>query len=85
MRLNFCGDSRTEFLLTSKDKQSPAICVVSNLKMDDIKSVICVDVDWINKGKYTNGMRKKLLARTMRKLITNALRDQIRQLTHKGH
>jgi hypothetical protein len=83
MRVDFYGKDRSQFLLVSKDKQFPAICVVSNLKMDDINSAVLFDIDWLNKGMYTNGMRKKLLARTMRKLITKALKDQIRKLHTK--
>lgn len=83
MRFELLG-TKDEFLLVSKDKFYPALCKISNLRFHETKSVLQLNIDWINKGSYTNGQRKKLVARTIAKFLRNIIMREKYKLDTQG-
>lgn len=63
------------FILESK-KEPKCRCKVSNMRFHDTKSAVNMEVEWISKGNYTNGQRKKMLARTTVWLLRSAVEHQ---------
>jgi hypothetical protein len=57
-------------------KDATCKCTISNLRFHTSDPVMNLEVVWHNKGKYTNGQRKKLLARTVVSLLRSAVEHQ---------
>ena len=80
MHISMFGEKSGDgFWLVSKDKHQPAICKITDLRFHDTKPLLHMVIDWVNVGSYTNGQRKKLVART----LVRALRRMVRYETQK--
>lgn len=72
------------FVLNSRGAY-PAICIITGLHFHDTDPVCSLDIDWVCKGRYTNGQRKKLVARTIRSLLQAIVADERKKShIHKG-
>lgn len=63
------------FILESKTDPK-CRCKVSDIRLHDTKPTMNMEVEWISKGSYTNGQRKKMLARTVIGLLRSAVEHQ---------
>jgi len=80
MRISMFGEkSEDGLMLVSKDRRQPAICKITDLRFHDTEPLLHMAIDWINKGSYTNGQRKKLVTRT----LVRALRRMVRYERNK--
>lgn len=66
MRIEAIENDR--FILISRGSY-PAVCRIDNLQFSELHPVLLMGIDWICKGGYTNGQRKKMVARTMKYLL----------------
>lgn len=78
MRISIEG---SDYILTSRG-QTPVKCVIANLKIDEHDPVLRFNVDWISKGKYSNYQCKKMVARTMVRLLKAAAAKMKESLKH---
>ena len=58
---------------------NPAICYVSELKFAEVGYNLTIQIDWAVNGKYSKGMRKKMLRRG----INSMLRRFVHEHKHK--
>lgn len=83
MRISIYDENvKDGFLLISRDKTQPAICKISGLKFHDTEPLLQMSIDWINKGSYTNGQRKKLVTRTLVRALRRMVRYETRRRLH---
>ena len=73
-------DSGSGFIMTSRGRY-PAICNISNIHFLDDEPVVQAKLDWIAKGKYTNGQRKKMVARTLSHILRTIVASERKQHT----
>jgi hypothetical protein len=59
--------------LEASNSRSSCRCTISNLRLHDTEPMLSTEVVWHDKGTYTNGQRKKLLARTVVNLLRSAI------------
>lgn len=61
-------ENSDEFRLFLNGKNS-CDCIVSDINLHDTLPTMSVKVAWLNKGRYTNNQRKKMVIRTMNKIL----------------
>lgn len=67
---------KDDWLILESKKEPKCQCKVSNIRLHDTLPTMHMEVEWISKGKYTNGQRKKMLARTVVGLLRSAVEHQ---------
>lgn len=83
-KMKIVASSADGFTLSSRG-QYPAIAVITDTKFHETEPLVSVCIDWVSKGSYTNGQRKKMVARTMVSLLRSIVaseRRKAKQLTH---
>lgn len=75
MKIESVHDSK-QFMFISKDKNNPAICVVDNINFHDTESFINCKFDIVNKGRYSKGKLKKMVARTIVSILRRIISEQ---------
>jgi len=68
-------DNNGNFVFVSKDTIKPVMCVVKDFELPENDQHLKFNVEWITKGKYTNGQCKKLLKRTIMKILRLAVEN----------
>jgi hypothetical protein len=83
MHISMVGEKSGDgFWLVSKDKIQPAICKITDLRFHDTDPLLHMVIDWVNVGSYTNGQRKKLVARTLVRTLRRAARHERNKRKH---
>jgi hypothetical protein len=82
MKITLEGEDYVHYILTSRGKD-PAKCVIGNLRIHEDEPVLQFNLDWINKGKYSNYQRKKMVARTLVRLLKATAAHKMKSLKHR--
>ena len=83
MRVSMVSEKSDDgFWLVSKDKHYPAICKITKLRFHNTDPFLHMAIDWINVGSYTNKQRKKLVTRTLVRLLRRAVRYETQKRKH---
>lgn len=70
------ADFKNDWFILESKKEPRCRCKISDMRLHAIKPTMNMEVEWIDKGNYTNGQRKKMLARTVVGLLRTAVEHQ---------
>lgn len=73
-KLKLLGVDEGKFMFSSNGTK-PSICYIWDMHFPDVGNVMNLQIDWVVKGHYSNGQRKKMVKRTITSLLRKIVTD----------